>query len=64
MFANYYSLKKAFLLLIFIYLVYLTKTALGINLLDKYHAPQFVKYPLVVAGCAVEFKVNFCKKTH
>ena len=58
----YRSLKKALLLLIFIYLVYLTKSALGIDLSHKYSLPQFVKYPLIVADCAVDLKINFCKK--
>lgn len=62
MFANSSPKKKAFLILVFIYLVYLIKSALGINLLEKYAVPQFIKYPLMVADCAVDLKINFCKK--
>ena len=61
MFANYFFIKKALFVLVFIYFLYLTKSALGIDLLDKYAMPQFVKYPLIVADCAVHLKVNFCK---
>jgi hypothetical protein len=56
------TVKKAFLLLSLIYLVYLIKTALGINILDKYSAPRFIKYPLIAADCAVDLKINFCRK--
>ncbi len=59
---HYLSLKKALLLLILIYVVYLTKSALGIDLSHRYSLPQFVKYPLLVTDCVVDLKVNFCKK--
>ncbi len=62
MFANYSPRKKALLLLVFIYLGYLIKSALGINVLNKYAVPQFVKYPLIMADCAVDLKINFCNK--
>ena len=59
---NHRSTKKAFLLLTFIYLGYLTKSVLGINLLQRYSMPRFVKYPLIAADCAVDLKINFCTK--
>lgn len=61
MVVNYFSLKKSLFLLVIIYLVYLTKSALGIDLLEGYALPEFVKYPLVIADCTVHLKVNFCK---
>ena len=64
MFAKSFPLKKFLLLFSFIYLVYLIKCALGINLLDSYALPEFVKYPLVVADCTVHLKVEFCKQNH
>lgn len=59
---NRRSIKKAFLLLSFIYLVYLTKSFLGINFLERYSMPRFVKYPLIAADCAVDLKINFCTR--
>lgn len=64
MFAHYFSIKKTLFLLVFIYFIYLTKSALGINLSDKYSMPEIVKYPLVVADCTIHLKVNFCNRPH
>lgn len=42
--------KRSCLYLFFFYLIYLGKTALGINLLNGYSAPAILKMPLKVIG--------------
>lgn len=42
--------KRSCLYLLFFYLIYLGKTALGINLLNGYSAPAIFKLPLKAIG--------------
>lgn len=53
-------LKRASLLSIAFYSVYLGKTALGVNISDKYSVPLVFKYPLMAADCVVAVKGNYC----
>ncbi len=54
--------KRTLLVLILIYLIYLVKCALGINISNRYTVPGFVKYPLIVTDCVVDLKINFCQR--
>lgn len=55
-----FSGKKSFWMLVFFYFIYLTKSAFGINISDKYTAPKFFKAPLTTIDCVFHMKGNFC----
>jgi hypothetical protein len=57
------SYKKSFWLLVVFYLMYLSKSALGINISNKYTAPKFIKAPLVTVDCVFKTKIKFCPKS-
>jgi hypothetical protein len=55
--------KKSFLLLVGFYLMYLSKSALGINISNKYTAPRFFKVPLETVDCVFKTEIKFCPKS-
>lgn len=52
--------KKLSLMMVTVYLLYLGKSALGINLSDKYSAPQLFKAPFVAMDCVLPIEGNYC----
>ena len=52
--------KKLSLMMVSIYLLYLGKSALGINLSDKYSAPQLFKAPFAAMDCILPIEGNYC----
>lgn len=54
------SLKKSSLGLVCLYVIYLSKSALGINLSDRYTLPNFFKIPLTAMDCMMPIKGNYC----
>lgn len=54
------SLKNSSLSLVCIYIIYLSKSALGINLSDQYSLPNFFKIPLTAMDCMMPIKGNYC----
>lgn len=52
--------KKLSLMMVSIYLLYLGKSALGINLSDKYSVPQLFKAPFTVMDCVLPIEGNYC----
>ena len=56
-------LQKMPLILIGFYLLYLFKSALGINLSTKYSAPKMLKIPLTTMDCVLPIKGHYCRKS-
>ena len=52
--------KKLSLMMVSIYLLYLGKSALGINLSDKYSVPQLFKAPFAAMDCVLPIEGNYC----
>lgn len=52
--------KKLSLMMVTIYLLYLGKSALGINLSDRYTAPQLFKAPFAAMDCVLPIEGNYC----
>ena len=52
--------KKLSLMMVSIYLLYLGKSAIGINLSDKYSVPQLFKAPFVAMDCILPIEGNYC----
>lgn len=48
------SLKKPFLVVTVLYLLYVLKWAVGINIFEQYHAPKLVKLPAEVAVYGIQ----------
>jgi hypothetical protein len=55
--------KKLSLMMVTVYLLYLGKSALGINLSDKYTVPQLFKAPFVAMDCILPIEGNYCYKS-
>jgi hypothetical protein len=55
--------KKSFWILVGFYLMYLSKSALGINISNKYTAPRFFKVPLETVDCVFKTEIRFCPKS-
>lgn len=53
-------LKKSSLILVCLYVIYLSKSALGINISDRYTLPKFFKLPLVAMDCMLPIEGNYC----
>ena len=54
--------KKLSSVMVGFYIVYLGKSALGINLLADYSAPQFLKAPFSTIDCILPIEGNYCHK--
>lgn len=54
--------KKLSLMMVTIYLLYMGKSALGINLSDKYTAPKLLKAPFAAIDCILPIEGNYCYK--
>ena len=59
---GFFSLKfsKLPLALILFYLVYLGKSALGINISSKHSVPKIFKLPLMTLDCVLPIAGNYC----
>lgn len=57
------KLKKISFTLIALYVAYLGKSALGINLLADYTAPKFLKAPFTTMDCIFPIEGNYCHKS-
>ncbi|VEP17630.1 hypothetical protein H1P_630027 [Hyella patelloides LEGE 07179] len=57
------KIPKIPLALILFYLLYLVKSALGINISSKHSAPQVFKIPLMTLDCILPIAGNYCYKS-
>lgn len=55
-----FKVKKLSLMMVTIYLLYLGKSALGIDFSDKYSAPQLFKAPFAAMDCILPIEGNYC----
>lgn len=55
--------KQLSLMMVTIYLLYLGKSAIGINLSDKYTAPKLLKAPFIAMDCILPIEGNYCYKS-
>lgn len=59
---SFFKFSKLPLALILFYLVYLSKSALGINISSKHSAPKVLKLPLMTLDCVLPIAGNYCYK--
>ena len=59
---SFFKVSKLSLVLVLFYLVYLGKSALGINISSKHSAPKVLKLPLMTLDCVLPIAGNYCYK--
>ena len=56
--------KQLSLMMVTVYLLYLGKSALGINISDRYSVPKLFKAPFMAMDCLLPIEGNYCYKTN